>query len=116
MSNVPAFEQAGKEILGEWGCVPMIAYGTNKVLSAFKLLCRAREIDFETSNTVSAQLKKYELDRKHALENNQDNDDYDVDEDVNVASYVDAKFLPLIEDSKQYKGIVTSLSPQLGAA
>lgn len=111
MSNVPAFEQAGKEILGEWGCVPMIAYGTNKVLSAFKLLCRAREIDFETSNTVSAQLKKYELDRKHALENNQDNDDYDVDEDVNVSSYVDAKFLPLIEDSKQYKGIVTSLSP-----
>lgn len=116
MSNVPAFEQAGKEILGEWGCVPMIAYGTNKVLSAFKLLCRARNIDFETSNKVSAQLKKYELDRKHAIENNQDDDDYDPDADVRIADYVDKEFLPLIADSEQYRGIVVSLSPQLGAA
>ena len=111
MANVQAFERAGQEILGEYGCRPMIAYGTAKTLSAFKLLARARNLDFETSNAVSAQIKRYELDVKHALENNQDDPDYDVDDDVHIEDYVENQYLQLIEDSRQYKGIVTSLTP-----
>ena len=111
MANVPAFEKAAKEILGEYGCLPMIAYGTVKTLSAFKLLARARELDFETSNTISKQIQNYELDVKHALENNTDDDDYDVDEDVHIDSYVEDQYLDLIEESKQYRGIITSISP-----
>ena len=111
MANVQAFEKAGKEILGEYGCLPMIAYGTNKVLSAFKMLARARDLDFELSNQISNQLKKYELDRKHAIENNQDDPDYDVDTDVILTDYVDRAYLPLIEESKQYCGIITTLVP-----
>lgn len=111
MANVPAFEKAGKEILGEYGCLPMVAFGTVKTLSAFKLLARARELDFETSNEVSKQIQNYELDVKHALENNADDPDYVVDDDVHIDSYVDEKYLDLIEDSKQYKGIITSISP-----
>ena len=61
MSNVEAFEDAGKKILGEWGCAPMIAYGTCKTLSAFKLLARARDLDFETSNAIAKQIATYEL-------------------------------------------------------
>ena len=111
MANVPAFERAGKEILGEFGCLPMIAYGTAKTLSAFKLLARARDLDFDTSNEVSKQIQRYENDVKHAKENNQDDPDYDVDDDIHIEDYVDEKYLRLIEDSRQYKGIVTNLSP-----
>ena len=108
MANVPAFEKAGKEMLGEYGCLPMIAYGTVKTLSAFKLLARARDLDFETSNEVSKQIQNYELDLKHAIENNSDDPDYDPEDDVQIESYIDEKYLELINDSKQYKGIVTS--------
>ena len=111
LTNVEAFEQAGKEILGEYGCLPMIAYGTAKTLSAFKLLAKARDIDFDTANAVSKQINTYELDVKHALENNQDDPDYNVDDDVDIEDYVDDQYINLINDSKQYKGIVVSWSP-----
>ena len=110
LTNVEAFERAGKEILGDYGCLPMIAYGTAKTLSAFKLLAKARNIDFETANTVSKQIQNYELDVKHAIENNADDPDYNVDDDVDIGSYVEEKYFDLIEDSKQYKGIVVSWS------
>ena len=116
MANVEAFEKAGKEILGEYGCLPMIAYGTAKTLSAFKLLARARDLDFETANAVAKQIQNYEMDVKHARENNADDPEYDVDDDVQIESYIEDKYLGLIEESKKYKGIITSLSPQLGAA
>lgn len=111
MANVPAFERAAKEILGEYGCLPMIAFGTVKTLSAFKLLARARDLDFETSNTISKQIQNYEQDVKHAIENNADDPDYDVNDDVQIESYVDEQYLNLIEESKQYRGVITSLSP-----
>ena len=111
MANVPAFERAAQEILGEYGCLPMIAYGTVKTLSAFKLLARARDLDFETSNEISKEIQNYELDVKHALENNSDDPDYDVDDDIQIESYIDDQYINLVNESKQYKGIVVSLSP-----
>lgn len=111
MANVHSFEKSAKEILGEYGCLPMIAYGTVKTLSSFKLLARARDLDFETSNEVSKQIQNYEMDVKHAIDNNSDDPDYNVEDDVNISSYVDDKYLNLIDESKQYKGIVMSLSP-----
>ena len=89
----------------------MIAFGKTKTLSAFKLLARARDLDFELSNTVSKQIQRYEQDRKHAIESNQDDPDYDVDDDVSIDSYVDDEYIPLIKDSAQYKNIVMTISP-----
>ena len=111
LTNVEAFEKAGKEILGEYGCLPMIAYGTAKTLSAFKLLAKARDIDFDTANAVAKQINTYELDVKHALENNQDDPDYNVAEDIQIESYIDDKYIGLINESKQYRGIITSYGP-----
>ena len=168
LSNVQAFEEAGKEIFGEWGCLPMIAYGTAKTLSAFKLLARARDvaarqwaetdktaselkkkidedikkqierygndanlefvkktpyyqeyeklleehgsIPFAKANEVAKQIQNYEFDAKLAKENNADDPDYDVDDDVQIESYVEDKYLKLIEESKRYKGVITSIS------
>lgn len=111
IANVEAFEEAGRRIFGQHSCYPMVAYGKTKSLSAFKMLARARELDFETSNAVSKQISVYELDRKHAIENNQDDPDYDVDDDVDIMDYVDKQYVPLIKDSKQYQNIITSVSP-----
>lgn len=111
IANVEAFEQAGREIFGEHGCYPMIAFGTCKTLSAFKLLARARNLDFKISNEISKQISAYELDVKHAKENNQDDPDYDVDDDVRLEDYIDDKYMQLVNDSKQYQGIVLNLSP-----
>ena len=90
--------------------MPMVAYGTAKTLAAFKLLSRARALDFDTSNAISKQIQNYEADVKHAKENNEDDPDYNVDEDVHIEDYVEEKYLGLIEDSKQYKGIITSIA------
>ena len=111
ISNVEAFEEAGKEIFGEYSCYPMIAYGQTKALSAFKLLARARNLDFDTSNEISKQIAIYENDRKRAIENNQDDAEYDVDDDIHIEDYVSEKYLDLIEESKQYRKIVVSWSP-----
>ena len=111
ISNVEAFEQAGKEMFGEYGCLPMVAFGKNKVSSAFKMLARARNLDFETSNEVSKQIQSYELDKKHAIENNQDDPDYDVDDDIRIEDYVDPKYMQLVNDSRQYQGIIVNISP-----
>jgi len=111
LTNVEAFEEAGKEILGEYGCLPMINYGTTKTLSAFKLLAKARNLDFTLANEVSKQIKNYELDVKHAIENNADDPDYNVDDDVQIDAYVEKKYLGLIEDSKKYKDIILTIGP-----
>lgn len=111
IANPEAFREAGREIFGEHGCYPMIAWGTCKTLSAFKLLARARDLDFDTSNEISKQLSSYELDLKHARENNTDDPDYDPTEDVRLEDYVEEKYLPLVEDSKRYRGIITTISP-----
>lgn len=111
ISNLEAFEQAGRDIFGEHGCYPMIAYGTCKALSAFKLLARAQDLDFDTSNEISKQISKYEVDLKHARENNQDDPDYDPTDDVRITDYVEEKYLNLVNDSKKYQGIITTLVP-----
>ena len=111
LTNVEAFERAGQEILGQYGCLPMINYGTTKALSAFKLLAKARDLEFSLANEVSKQIKAYETDVKHAIENNADDPDYNVDDDVQIESYVEQKYLNLIEDSRKYKDIVLSVGP-----
>ena len=111
IANLEAFEQAGREIFGEHGCYPMIAYGTCKTLSAFKLLARARDLDFDTSNAISKQLGSYEMDLKHARENNQDDPDYDPSEDVRLEDYIEPQYRDLVRESAQYRGIITSISP-----
>ena len=111
IANVEAFEEAGRRIFGQHSCYPMVAYGKTKSLSAFKMLARARNLDFDISNAISKQISSYELDRKHALENNQDDPDYNVDDDIDIIDYVDEQYVPLINDSKQYQNIITSVSP-----
>lgn len=92
------FEEAQKEILGEDHAYPMIAFGTLKKKSAFKLYARAANLNFEIANEISRQIDKYDEALKYA--------DDDEKEDISIYDYVDEQYKQYIEKSEKYWGII----------
>lgn len=101
--NVEVFADAQQQVMGEWHAAPMIAYGTLKRLAAWKMYCRAANVPFNVANELSDKLKAYELDYKHA--------DDDEKEDINVEDYVPEKYREYLKASEKYLGMVDSISP-----
>ena len=97
------FAEAQREILGENHSYPMIAYGTFKRKSAFKLYARAKNIPFEIANEITAQLEQYERDLKHA-----DEDEKDL---IDVYDYIDEKYHDILRGSEEYLGIISDKKP-----
>ena len=91
-------EEAQKEILGDNHAIPMIAFGTCKKKSAFKLFARSQNMDFELANTISSQIADYE----EAVKNAEDDDKDQID----IYDFVDKKYSNYIEQSKKYWGII----------
>lgn len=91
-------EEAQEEILGKDHAYPMIAFGTAKKKSAFKLYARAQNMDFELANTISVQIEKYDDALKYA-----DDDERD---EINIYDYVDETYHSYIDASQKYWGIV----------
>lgn len=94
------FEQAQKEILGEDHAYPMIAFGTYKKKSAFKLYARAKGLDFDIANKISKQIEKYDTALKYA------SDDDERDE-INIYDYVEEQYHDYIKQSQPYWGIIS---------
>ena len=103
LGTVEIFADVQKELLGENHAYPMIAFGTLKTSSAFKMYCRSQGVDFELANEISKQIQKYEKALKQA-------DSEEDKEMINLYDYVDIKFKPHIEESKKYQGIIDSKS------
>lgn len=104
--NPEVFAEAQTEIFtdiyGEEGkefSYPMIAYGTMKAKSAWKMYARAKEIDFNLANTVSEQIEKYENALKHAEEDEKEN--------IILYDYVDKQYHKLLKDSENYLDIIS---------
>lgn len=91
-------EEAQKEILGDDRAIPMIAFGTCKKKSAFKLFARSQNMDFELANTISSQIADYEEAVKNAEEDDKDQ--------IDIYDFVDKKYSNYIEQSKKYWGII----------
>lgn len=91
-------EEAQKEILGDDHAIPMIAFGTCKKKSAFKLFARSQNMDFELANTISSQIADYE----EAVKNAEDDDKDQID----IYDFVDKKYANYIEQSKKYWGVI----------
>ena len=53
------FVKASRELLGEHGCYPMIAYGTMKDSEAFRNVCRSHGLAHEEYNEVAKNLELY---------------------------------------------------------
>ena len=103
LANPSVFAEAQKEIFGENHAFPMIAYGTLKAKSAWKMYAKAKDVDFDLANEVSEQIEKYENALKRAEED-------EVDE-ISVYDYVDEKYHEILKDSESYLGIVSDIKP-----
>lgn len=99
LGNVEVFAQAQEEILGKDHAIPMIAFGTAKKKSAFKIYARAKDMDFTLANTISRQIEKYDKAVANAEEDEKD--------EIDIYDYVDEQYRPYIEASKKYWGIIT---------
>nr|WP_156736287.1 PHP domain-containing protein [Mycobacterium sp. E3298] len=103
LGNPEVFIQAQNKVLGEGHSYPMIAYGTFKRKSGFKLYAKSQNLPFEIANEVSQQLEKYEADLKYA-----EDDEKDL---IDVYDYVDEKHHNLIKESEKYTGIISDKKP-----
>ena len=103
VSDQGLFGEAMEKVMGEWHCAPMVAYGTLKRLSAWKMYCRANNVPFEIANELSDNLKAYELDVKHADEDEKD--------EIDVRDYVPEKYHEYLKASEKYLGMIDSISP-----
>lgn len=104
VGNPDIFAEAQDEILTEiYGnsghAYPMIAFGTFKKKSAFKLYARAKNLDFDIANQISEQIGKYDEAIKYA-----DDDERD---EINLYDYVDKKYHDYIKQSESYWGIIS---------
>lgn len=77
------FVKASRELLGDNGCYPMIAYGTMQLSEAFRNVCRSKGLDFEEFNEVGKNIEKY---------------------------VKDPKWKPIIDEANMYVGTIISAS------
>ena len=78
------FQDASKELLGEHGCYPMVAYGTMELSEAFRNTCRASELPYAQYNDIAKAVES------HAEE---------------------PKWKPYIDEAKTFIGSIVSVSP-----
>lgn len=58
------FQKASRELLGEHGCYPMVAYGTMQESEAFRNVCRSHDLNYEEFNEVAKDLDSYRNENK----------------------------------------------------
>jgi len=77
------FVKASRELLGENGCYPMVAYSSMQEGEAFRNVCRSHGLQFDEFNDVAKNLDEYKEDKK---------------------------WKPLIEEASHYVGTIVSAS------
>ncbi|ASA22560.1 hypothetical protein [Paenibacillus donghaensis] len=103
LGNPEVFIAAQDKVLGEGHAFPMIAYGTFKIKSGFKMYAKSQNLPFEIANEISKQLDKYEGELKYA-----EDDEKDL---IDVYDFVEEKYHPLIKESEKYTGIISDKKP-----
>lgn len=101
LANEDIFQEAQTEVLGEWHSAPMVAFGTLRRLSAWKMYCRANSVPYDAAQAVANQLKRFESDLRFAED----------DATVDVYEYVPKAYHELVRMSEKYLGVIDSLSP-----
>jgi hypothetical protein len=103
ISSREPFIKAQRDIIGNNTTFDLIAFGTLKYKSAFKMYSRANEVEPSVANEITKQINKYENAIKHMSEDETE-DDYD------IFDYVDKdKYGYLIDGCQKYRGIVDTL-------
>lgn len=97
------FWEAQEELLGYEHSKQMIAYQQLKPSAAWKMYAKSQNIDFETANEVSDQIKKY----IKALANVDD----DEKETIDVLDYINEEYRDIYLKSTDYLGVVSAVTP-----
>lgn len=97
------YKKAQEELLGS--AYDLIAFGTLKFKSAWKMYARAYDIKPSDADIVSKQIDKYEDKLKHA---ERDETTGELLEEVNIHDFVEEKYWNLLEGCKKYLGIKDS--------
>lgn len=90
-------EASQVRILGEDHAVPMIAFGTLKKKSAFKIYAKVKGLDFQLANEISNQIGKYDEAVKNA----------DDDEEVDIFDFIDPQYQTYVKQSEEYWGVIS---------
>ena len=103
--EVGPFKKSQEYIMGgDSHAISMIAFGTMKPKSAWKMYCRAVDVDFEISNAISSKIDEYETDLKY----------WDVEsgeEEPSVYDYIPDDLKEYFDGSKEFLGTVVSGAP-----
>jgi DNA polymerase III alpha subunit len=98
------FIKAQKDLLGEKNIYDLLAFGTLKFKSAWKMYSRAYNVTPTDADIVSKQIDKYEQKLKYA-----ERDELgELVEEFDIYDFVDIKYKDLIEGCKKYLGIKTT--------
>ena len=103
VSDQKIFAAAQEKLMGTGHVAPMIAYGTQKPKSAFRMYARAKDLPMDVQAVVSKQIEQYE----RAVQNA---DDENEKESIFIEDYVDAQYMQYVTASEPYRGIVVSKS------
>ena len=103
LSNIDAFREAMKEVLGEWSATPMIVYKSIQLGSAWRLACRINNIDKEVADKVAEQLKVYDKQKRNASDEER--------AELSEYDFVDSKYHDLLKKANEYIGVVESGAP-----
>jgi len=100
LGNVEVFADAQKKLLGDDHSFPMIAYGTLRAKSAWRMYAGANtdKIDFETATLISNAIGEYEKDLGYAEDDEKDT--------IDILEYIPEQYIQLYEESIKYQGII----------
>lgn len=103
LGTVEPFAEAQVEVMGENHSYPMISYKPLQKSSAFKLYAKSQGLNFDIANDITAQIKQYEKDLKHA-------DSQEERDEIDLYDYVEKKYHCYLDESKKYQGIINAKS------
>lgn len=101
ISDQEPFIKATKKLLGEYGCMPLMAVEKLKKKAAWQLYAGANDVEPAMATQISKYINKYEDALKYAEE--------DEKEFINVEDYIPEKYIDLFRKSNDYQGITINL-------
>lgn len=101
ISDQEPFITATKKLLGEYGCMPLMAVEKLKKKAAWQLYAGANDVEPAMATQISKYIDKYEDALKYAEEEEK--------EFINVEDYIPEKYIDLFRKSNDYQGITINL-------
>lgn len=95
------FVKASRKLLGEYGCIPLMAVEKLKEKAAWQLYAGANDVKPNDANQISQYIDEYNKKLKYA--------DDDEKEFIHVEDFIPNEYIELYKQSLEYQGIVINL-------